>query len=100
MQNQNPELVREILDLRKEEINIQKQIVDLEQKEQDARLSELPYIRKYTFRGQAMAFVLGVGSLIGAAYFGYSENTALAIAFLTSTVIVGAVQFLNIKNKN
>ena len=95
MQEQHPELVSEIINLRKDELKIQHEIIDLEKNEQVIKSKEMPYVRVYTFLGQFMAYSLGVSSLSGAAYFGYHGNTTLAGLFLTSSVGIAFAQFFN-----
>lgn len=95
MQEQHPELVKEIINLRKDELSIQHEIVGLEKNEQDLKAKEMPYVRAYTFLGQFMAYSLGLGSLSGAAYFGYHNSIPLAIAFLTSSVGIAFAQFFH-----
>ena len=97
MQDEHPALVDKIMSLRQQELDTQKDIVTLEANEQAMRKKEAPYIRRYAFRGQIMAYSLGVFSLLGAAYFGYHGENSIAIGFLTSTVGIAFAQFFNPK---
>ena len=99
MQEVHPELVDKIMGFRSEELQIQHDIVSIEQKEQDIRIDEVPYIRRYAFVGQAMAYSLGIFSLSGAAYFATQAEIAVSIGFLTSTVGVAFAQFFNKNSK-
>lgn len=93
MQEAHPELVTQIMSFRSEELKIQNEIISIEKTEQKTRIEEIPYQRKYAFRGQAMAYSLGVLSLVGASYFGYNDKTILAGVFLTSTIGIAFAQF-------
>lgn len=99
MQEAHPELVDKIMGFRSDELKIQHEIIALEKKEQEIRINEVPYIRKYTFRGQAMAYSLGILSLAGATYFGVNGQIVLAVGFLTSSVGVAFAQFFNKNSK-
>ena len=100
MLQENPDMADRIISIKEKEVENAKEIIELEKREQDSRLNELPFIRKYTFRGQAMAYSLALFSIVGAVYFGNHDKTGLAIAFLTSAFAVGAVQFINTKQKD
>ncbi|MBK2258982.1 hypothetical protein [Francisella philomiragia] len=89
----SPELADRILKLNERALDANDRIIQLEANEQEARKKETPYIRAYAFLGQFMAYSISVGSLLGAAYFGYTGNPWLGGMFLTSTVLVSAVQF-------
>ncbi len=95
MQEAHPELVDKIMGFRSDELKIQHEIIALEKKEQELRNEEVPHIRKYAFRGQLMAYSLGLFSLAGATYFGLQGEILLAGGFLTSTVGLAFAQFFN-----
>lgn len=98
MQEFHPELVDRILGFKQQELDIQKEVVGIEKKEQSMREKEIPYVRAYAFLGQSMAFSIGAASLIGGAYFGYNHDPVTAGLFLTSTVGIAFAQFFKFKN--
>ncbi|WP_373033981.1 hypothetical protein [Sulfurovum sp.] len=95
MQNDHPEIVDKILGFKQQELDLQNDIITIEKNEQDKRIKEVPYVRTYAFIGQFMAFSIAILSLSGAAYFGMHKQPILAGLFLTSTVLVAAVQYIN-----
>ncbi|MEW5832165.1 MAG: hypothetical protein AB1763_04945 [Campylobacterota bacterium] len=97
MQESHPELVDRILGFRQQELDIQKDVVETEKKEQTMREKEMPYVRAYAFIGQFMAFFIGGASLAGGAYFGYYHDPITAGLFLTSTVGIAFAQFFKFK---
>ena len=100
MQDSYPHIVDKILSFRQQELDIQKEIVGMEREEQEIRKSELPFIRRYAFLGQLMAYSIGVASLVGGAYFATLGNTTVAGLFLTSTVGIAFAQFFGNKKKD
>lgn len=98
MMDAHPDIAKKILSFKENEINIQKEIVELEKTEQKIRKNDIPYQRGYAFLGQFMAYSLGVASIGGAAYFGFHNNTWLAVAFLSSTAIIAFLQYNNPKS--
>ncbi len=99
MQDSYPHIVDKILSFRQQELDVQKEIVSIEREEQEIRKSELPFIRRYAFLGQFMAYSIGVGSLAGGAYFASIGNTPVSGLFLTSTVGIAFAQFFGNKKK-
>jgi hypothetical protein len=100
MQDSHPHIVDQILSFRQQELDVQKEIVGIEREEQNMRKSEMPFIRGYAFLGQFMAYSIGVGSLIGGAYFAIIGNNIVAGLFLTSTVGIAFAQFFGNKKKD
>lgn len=100
MQDSYPHIVDKILSFRQQELDVQKEIIDIEREEQEMRKSEMPFIRRYAFLGQFMAYSIGVGSLLGGAYFAILGNTTVAGLFLTSTVGIAFAQFFGNKKKD
>ena len=100
MQDSYPHIVDKILSFRQQELDVQKEIIEIERKEQAMRESELPFIRSYAFLGQLMAYSIGLGSLIGGAYFAIHGNTTVSGLFLTSTVSIAFAQFFGNKKKD
>ncbi|AEI14059.1 hypothetical protein Flexsi_0371 [Flexistipes sinusarabici DSM 4947] len=79
---------------------IDKFLMESEQKEQNLRLNETPWQRKYVFRGQlfsVLVALLGLGLSSLAILNDYPWVAGIAI---TIPVGVVAVNFLGIKNKN
>jgi hypothetical protein len=99
LQDKHPEIVKEIFGIRKEELRLHEEEINLERKEQEVRINEVPYMRKYAFIGQSMVFSLSILCLSGGAYFGYHQDYITAGLFLTSSIVTGFSQFFN-KRKN
>lgn len=99
MQNSHPELVDKIMGFKQQELDIQKEVVAIEKKEQNMREKETPYVRIYAFLGQFMAYSIGMFTLAGGAYFGVQGNTTVSALFLTSTVGIAFAQFFKFRNK-
>ena len=100
MQDSYPHIVDKILSFRQQELDIQKEIIEIEKNEQEIRKKEIPFMRSYAFLGQFMAYSLGIASLVGGAYFANHENTMVAGFFLTSTVGIAFAQFFGNKKKD
>ena len=83
----NPDIANRVMclyeDQQKHNINIDKSILDLEQKEQKSRLAEKPYQRKFAFRALNFAIVLSILSLGASAYFAFLGHTGLAVTAIT-----------------
>ncbi|NQY21922.1 MAG: hypothetical protein HRT40_11575 [Campylobacteraceae bacterium] len=99
MQDTYPHIVDKILSFRQQELDVQNKIINLEHEEQEMRKSELPFIRRYAFLGQFMAYSIGVGSLVGGAYFASIGNDIVSGLFLTSTVGIAFAQFFGKKKE-
>jgi len=102
LEKQNPELAKKALemieyDLKKSHEAKQK-IILLEENEQIIRKDELPFIRKYAFRGQIFAFITGLAGLGTAIWFGNIGMEKAAIASMSITIGVLALNFINKKN--
>jgi hypothetical protein len=93
MQDKHPELVQDILSLRKTELINQDKIIAIEVTEQQLRISNAPKIATFAFIGQAMAFILSAGSLCAASFFAYNGQEVIAGLFLTSSIGVAFAQF-------
>lgn len=78
-------------------IESNKRIITLEEANLQNQTNEIPYIRKYSFRGQALAFVTVFGSLASAIAFGYFGMELAAIASIS--VLGGTVAVNFIKGK-
>lgn len=99
MQDSHPDIVKQILSFRQQEIDIQKDIIAIEQKEQETRIKEMPYIRTFTFLGQLFAYSLSVGCLVGGFYFGSRGDYVIAGLFLGSSLALSYVQYTNRNSK-
>ncbi len=97
----DPELAEKALELLKydiEESHREKQaLLLLEQNEQQMRKEELPFLRKHAKRGQIFAFIVALAGLGSAIFFGLQKMEGAAIASITTTLGVLAVQFLGKK---
>jgi len=97
----NPKLAQKALeileyDLKKTHEEKEK-IIELEKNEQILREKEIPFIRKYIFRGQFFAFVIGISGLGASIYFGNIGMEKAAITSITVTLGVLAINFINFK---
>ena len=72
-------------------------ILELEKEEQIKRHNEIPFIRKYSFLGQTFAFGIGLAGLGTSMYFGYISMEKAAIASITTTLGVLALNFISKK---
>lgn len=77
--------------------DIDDKILSLEKVNQEKEIEELPYIRKYSFRGQLYAALIAFGGLGTSIYF--ASLGAFVLAGVSITVPLGtlAVQFLKKK---
>ncbi|CUU77420.1 hypothetical protein CDQ71_00145 [Campylobacter hyointestinalis subsp. hyointestinalis] len=78
-----PEYANEIMEYIKKEQQhrhlLDNNIVNLEQKEQQSRLDNIPIANRYTFIGQALAFILLSSALAIIAYAIYNHETEFSI---------------------
>ena len=97
----NPDIANRVMclyeDQQKHNINIDKSILDLEQKEQISRLAEKPYQRKFAFRALNFAIVLSILSLGASAYFAFLGHTGLAVTAITIPMGVVVANLLGFK---
>ena len=97
----NPDIANRVMclyeDQQKHNINIDKSILDLEQKEQKSRLAEKPYQRKFAFRALNFAIVLSILSLGASAYFAFLRHTGLAVTAITIPMGVVVANLLGFK---
>ena len=97
----NPDIANRVMclyeDQQKHNINIDKSILDLEQKEQKSRLAEKPYQRKFAFRALNFAIVLSILSLGASAYFAFLGHTGLAVTAITIPMGVVVANLLGFK---
>ena len=99
----NPELAEryiKIVEKSQDEIQIvNKEIIELEKNEQKIRANEIPYLRKYTFRGQLFAFIISILGLVTSALFAYLNLPWQAIvAPITIPIGILAIKFLGEKS--
>ncbi|MFA7570904.1 MAG: hypothetical protein WCY75_06680 [Sulfurimonadaceae bacterium] len=101
LSEKNPEIANRIMcfyeEQQKHNINIDKNILELEQKEQNSRLSEKPYQRKFAFKALYFAITLSVLSLFAAAYFAYLGHVILAGTSITIPMGVVVANLLGFK---
>jgi hypothetical protein len=100
----NKELADQLIEIEKKRIDhlisVEDRILKLEENEQTLRKEEMPYIRKFMYRGQTGAIVITVaalGSAIVLAYLGATTAATTAILVAGGSV---AVNLLGRKNKD
>jgi len=97
----NPSLAERAMSIYETQLEYAKEIDDqilaLEKTNQDKEIEELPYIRKYTFRGQLFAAVIALGGLGVSIYFASLGAFNLAAVAITVPLGTLAVQFLKKK---
>jgi len=74
--------------------DIDDKILTLEKTNQDKEIEELPFIRKYTFRGQFFAVLIAFGGLGISIYFASLEAFSLAGVAISVPLGTLAIQFL------
>ncbi len=100
MNDDYPEFAKQLIDLRQQELDMQKSIISIEQEEQNMRKKEAPFIRAYAFSGQLMTYSLTVSSLIASIYFAYHDNNLAAGIFAAAISAITSAQFLGKKQSN
>ena len=70
----------------------------METKEQDLRITEQPYQRKYAFRSLNYALLISLSALIFAGYCAYLGNTYLAIVGITIPITITVANILGFKS--
>jgi len=97
----NPSLAERAMSIYETQLEYAKEIDDqilaLEKTNQDKEIEELPYIRKYTFRGQLFAAIIALGGLGVSIYFASLGAFNLAAVAITVPLGTLAVQFLKKK---
>ena len=97
----NPDIADRVMCLYEEQqkhnINIDKSILELEQKEQKSRLEEIPYQREFAFKALNFARILSILSLTASAYFAYLGHTGLAITAITIPMGIVVANLLGFK---
>jgi len=98
----NPELAKKAFELLEYDIKQsheeKQKIVNLEIEEQKIRKTEMPYIRKFTFRGQLFAFITGLAGLGAAIWFGSIGMEKAAYVSIAIPLGVLAVNFIRKKD--
>ncbi len=100
----NPELAKKYLEIVEKVIQssekAEKEIINLEKQEQRQRHENIPYQRKYAYRGQILSFATIVVSFVAAGYFAYIGMEKATIAAIAIPIGIVAVNFIGIKNKD
>lgn len=78
--------------------NIDSFIMTMETKEQDLRITEQPYQRKYAFRSLNYALFISLASLSFAAYCAYLGHTKLAAVGITVPISIAVANMLGFKS--
>ena len=98
------ELADQLIEIEKKRIDhlisVEDRILKLEENEQALRKEEMPYIRKFMYRGQLGAIIITItalGSAIALAYLGATTAATTAILVAGGSV---AVNLLGRKNKD
>ncbi|WP_152055455.1 hypothetical protein [Aliarcobacter butzleri] len=103
LSEKNPELANRIMSLYEKQqqhnINIDNKIIVIEEKEQDLRIKEIPFQRKFAFRVLNFAVILSIISLVAAAGFAYLGHTKLAATAIIIPITVTVANMLNRNNK-
>ena len=98
----NPELAKKAFELLEYDIKQsheeKQKILNLEVEEQQIRKIEIPYIRKFTFRGQLFAFITGLAGLGAAIWFGSMGMEKAAYVSIAIPLGVLAVNFIRKKD--
>ncbi|MCB4747234.1 MAG: hypothetical protein LGB54_01365 [Sulfurovum sp.] len=98
----SPEIASRVMDLyeKQQQHNIEcdEKIIALEEKEQKARLTEVPYQRKFAFRALRFAKLLALGGLISAAYFAFLRYPILGGVAITIPIGIGVANILGFKS--
>jgi len=76
---------------------IDDQIISIEKTNQEKEIEELPFIRKYTYRGQILAAIIAIGGLLTSIYFASIGESVVAGISITVPLGTLAVQFLKKK---
>jgi hypothetical protein len=74
-------------------------ILSIEEQNIANETNEIPYIRKYLFRGQILAYVTSIGGMLLSAFFGYIGMENAAISSLVIVVGTLAISFLKKNNR-
>jgi hypothetical protein len=100
---QDPELAKDYLALQREQFNHAKDIdihiFELEKKEQEARLEEFHYVKKYNFIGQLLAFITIIACLIMITLLVGIGKDIWAVPAVITAIGTVASQFINTKDK-
>lgn len=78
--------------------NIDTFIMTTETKEQNSRISEKPYQRKFAFRSLNYALIISLSSLAFAAYCAHLGHTKLAIVGITIPISIAVANMLGSKS--
>lgn len=93
-----PEFANRVLSIYENQLehakNVDNQLLPMEKAEQDLRISEMPYARKFAFRGQLFAMLTTVSGIGGAIIFGFLNMPTVAGICLTVSLGTVAIQFL------
>lgn len=79
-------------------ISIDQNIIAIEKKEQNLRIQEIPFQRKFAFRALTFAWTLSIFSLIVSILFAILDHTALAITAITIPIGVAVANMLGFKS--
>jgi len=94
----NPELAQRVMDLyerqQQHNMNIDNKILTIEEKEQEARISNIPFQRKFIFRTLNFAVALSLISLCSAGIFAYLGHIKLAIISIVIPIIITVANIL------
>lgn len=100
----NKELADQLIEIEKKRINhlisVEDRILKLEENEQLQRKKEMPYIRKFMYRGQTGAIVITVTALASAISLAALGSTTAATAAIVVAGGSVAVNLLGRKNKD
>lgn len=100
--DKHPELADRVLSIYENQFehakNVDNQLLPMEKAEQELRISETPYVRKFAFRGQLFAIFTTVSGIGGAVVFALLDMPTVAGVCITVSLGTVAIQFLG-RNK-
>ncbi len=97
LRQQDPELARDFMEMmklqQKHNIQAENRILSLEEKEQEERINEAPFARKYILRGQIFGFVSILFTIGVVAFCAINNNNPGAVASGIAGIIIALSQF-------
>ncbi len=102
LSNSNPDLADRIMKIyetrQQHSIRVDNKILSIEEREQQSRIGEKPYQRKFAFRALNFAMGLSVLSLGCSVYFAYSGHYILAGTAISIPIGVAVANMLGFKS--
>ena len=99
----DPEIAKMYMAIQQEQFDhsksVDNRILTIEEKEQEARHTDIPNKKTYAFRAQLGSFAIVFGAFATAMVFGYFDMEKAAITSIVTGAGVIAVNFLGVRNK-